>query len=156
MRLRQKEKQDLWEIIMKTKTVEQIVFLLSIIGCLLQFGKHFRMQSREFKTLSLSSTPLSTGTKGAEADSYYKVRQCRQTCKRKLPTDGEADKQADRQRVYSPLSSWINIWSAALWWVLIRTLIHSLLIPTDCDHCLDESIHFCNLWMYNQDERLKA
>lgn len=77
---------------------------------------------------------------------------CRQTRKRKSSTDGEAD----RQGVYSPLSSLINIWSVALWWILIRTLIHSLLIPTDCDHCLDVRAYSCYLWMWNQNERLKA
>lgn len=44
---------------------------------------------------------------------------CRQNWKGKLPT---RDRRAGRQGVYSPLSSWINIWSAELWWVLISAL----------------------------------
>lgn len=46
----------------------------------------------------------------------------------------------DRQGVYSPpLSSWINIWSVELWWVLIAAFIRSLSTPPDCDHWLDDA-----------------
>lgn len=51
---------------------------------------------------------------------------CADRCgERRLPT---RDRWDGRRGVYPPLSSWINIWSAELWWVLISALMCSLSI----------------------------
>lgn len=77
----------------------------------------------------------------------------RQTWRRKLPT---RDRRAGRQGVYSPLSSWINIWSAELWWVLISALIRSVSTHWLWSLFRWTHTHICNLWMSNVIERLTA